>query len=134
VTAQWRAQNLLAPVRLDLRGALVDLTDPPTRQSIEERHIELLLDHGLEHLDLHEITTSRRAVTQTIAADLYDRDAAAAVRFPSRLDAGACVALFENRGRAKLGGDPISLTDPPPDPLVTVATAWRLQLEPTAFP
>lgn len=62
--------------------------------------VELLLEHGLQHLDLHEITTSRRAVTQTIAADLYDRDATAAVRFPSRLDGGACVALFENRGRA----------------------------------
>ena len=40
----------------------------------------MLLEHGLQHLDLHEITTSRSAVTQTIAADLYDRDATAAVR------------------------------------------------------
>ena len=50
-----------------------------------------------EHLDLHEITTDRRVVTQTIAADLFDRGVAA-VRFPSRLDGDACIALLERRG------------------------------------
>ena len=69
-----------AVLRLD--GPVIDLTDVPTRQEIEERHVELLVEHGLRHLDLHEITTSRRAVPQTIAADLFDRGAGA-VRFPS---------------------------------------------------
>jgi hypothetical protein len=62
-------------VRLD--GPLIDLTEVPIRQEIENRHIALLLEHGLEHLDLHEITTSRRVITQTIAADLFDRGASA---------------------------------------------------------
>lgn len=129
VTAKWRMQHVLAPAFLRLDGALVDLTDVPTRQEIEDRHNQLLLQHGLEHLDLHEITTSRRAITQTIAADLFDRGASA-VRFPSRLDGNACVTLFEGRGGAVAAGDPIALTDPPPEPLLSVAAEWRLVLEP----
>jgi len=130
VTAQWRIQHVLVPTVLELGGPLIDLTDVLTRQEIEDRHMELLLEHGLPHLDLHEITTSRRVITQTIAADLFDRGAGA-VRFPSRLDGGACVALFEGRGIASPAGDPIALTDPPPEPLTIVTTAWGLVLEPT---
>lgn len=120
-------------MRLGLAGALIDLTDLPTRRRIEERLAELLLEHTLQHLDLHEITTARRPVTQAIAAELFDRGAAA-VRFPSRLDGRACVALFENRGHATLSGDPVILTDPPPHSLTAVAAAWRLGLEPASSP
>jgi hypothetical protein len=119
VTARWRAQHVLVPVVVRLDGPLVDLTDVPTRQAIEERHVELLVEHDVEHLDLHEITTSRRAITQTIAADLFDRGAGA-VRFPSRLDGNACVALFEKRGTVSAAGEAIALTDPPPEPLTKV--------------
>ena len=129
VTAQWRRQHVLVPTVLQLCGPLLDLTDVPTRQEIEDRHVELLLEHDLKHLDLHEITTSRRAITQAIAADIFDRGAGA-VRFPSRLDGGACVALFEGRGSASPAGDPIALTDPPPEPLTNVTTPWGLALEP----
>jgi hypothetical protein len=73
VTAQWRIQHVLVPTVLKLDGPLIDLTDVPTRQEIEDRHVELLLEHELQHFDLHEITTSRRAITQTFAADLFDR-------------------------------------------------------------
>jgi hypothetical protein len=87
-----------------------------------------VVDHGLEHLDLHEITTSRRVVTQTIAGDLFDRDAAA-VRFPSRLDGNACIALFETRGVAHLAGNVVPLTDPAPSAMVAVSRQWNLDLE-----
>ena len=120
-----------SPVELELDGLLIDLTDVPTRQELEDRHIDLLLEHGLQHLDLHEITTSRRPITQTIAADLFDRGASA-VRFPSRLDGNACVALFEGRGSAIMAEDAIPLTDPPPEPLTNVTAPWRLVLEPAA--
>jgi hypothetical protein len=128
VTAQWRSQHVLVPVALALDGPLIDLTDVPTRQELEDRHLDLLLEHGLQHPDLHEITTSRRPITQAIAADLFDRGASA-VRFPSRLDGNACVALFEDRGTAIMAGDPIALTDPPPEPLTNVTGPWRLMLE-----
>jgi hypothetical protein len=107
VTAAWRTQNVLVLTALDLDGPLIDLTDPSVRQSVEQQQMGLLADHGLDHLDLHEITTARRAVTQTIASDLYN-NGAAAVRFPSRIDGLACVALFEGRrcarARRRTGG------------------------------
>jgi hypothetical protein len=122
-------QHVLVSVALQLDGPLIDLTDVPTRQEIEDRHLDLLLEHGMQHLDLHEITTGRRSVTQTIAADLLNCGAST-VRFPSRLDGTACVALFEDRGTALAAADPIALTDPPPEPLTNVAATWRLVLEP----
>jgi len=65
ITAAWRREHVLAPLRLKLDGRICDLTDIAQRRSIEERHAGLLLEHGMQHLDLHEITTSRRVVTQT---------------------------------------------------------------------
>ncbi len=47
VTAQWRIQHVLVPTLLRLDGLLIDLTDVPTRQEIEDRHVELLLEHDL---------------------------------------------------------------------------------------
>lgn len=131
VTAQWRRQNVLVPATLQLDGPVVDLIDAGTRQQIEDRHEALLVDHGLKHLDFHEITTDRRVVTQTIATDLFDRGAAA-VRFPSSLDGRACIALFEGRGAARLAGKVVVLTDPPPGSLVTVKDEWKMDLEATS--
>lgn len=128
VTAKWRRQHVLVPAVLELDGPVVDLLDSTARQEIEDRHHELLVDHRLRHLDLHEITTARRVVTQTIAADLFDRGAAA-VRFPSRIDGNACIALFEGRGVAHPAGDVVVLTDPAPSALVTIAGQWNLGLE-----
>jgi hypothetical protein len=101
------------------RGRVLSATRPPARpfdwrftNKCERRQLvdltDLLVEHGLKHLDLHEITTSRRVVTQTIAADLFDRGASA-VRFPSRRDGGACVALFEGRGTVAATDDVIAL-------------------------
>ena len=67
-TAWWRRQRVLVRVELQLDGSLTDL---PTRQALEDRHRGLLLEHGLAHLDLREITISRRRITQTIAAGVF---------------------------------------------------------------
>ena len=130
VTAQWRVQHVLIRAVVRLEGPLIDLTDVPTRQQIEHRHVQLLAEHDMWHLDLHEITTNGRAIRQTIAADLFDRGAGA-VRFPSRLDGNACVAQHPLRGarQRQFGGDPIALTDLPPDPLINVTAPWGLVLE-----
>jgi hypothetical protein len=88
------------------------------------------MEPGLEHLDLHEITARRRVVTQSIAADLYDRGIGA-LRFPSRLDGLPALALFEGRGQLERAGEPIKLTDPAPGPLRVVSREWSLVLEPT---
>jgi RES domain-containing protein len=132
VTAQWRRRHVLAPARLDVDGPVLDLTDIDQRRQIEQRHAELLADHGMSHLDLHEVTTRRRIVTQTIAADAFDQRAAAAIRFASRLDGLPCYALFEGRGGLASDGEPIQLTDPAPEALQNVAASWQMTIEPTA--
>jgi hypothetical protein len=128
ITAKWRQEHVLVSATLELVGPMVDLINVETRQEVEDRHLALLVDHGLDHLDLREITTHRRPVTQTIAGDLFDRGAAA-VRFPSRLDGKACISLFEGRGAAVPAGNVVALTDPPPAPLVTVTDQWKLEME-----
>jgi hypothetical protein len=131
ITAAWRREHALAPVRLKLDGPIYDLTDIARRRSIEESHSGLLLEHDMQHLDLHEITTSRRVVTQTIAGDLYD-EGVAAVRFPSHLDGNPCIAVFEGRGELDHQGPIVALTDPAPQQLVEVAGVWGLTLAPAA--
>lgn len=66
VTASWRRQNVLVPALLRIQGALIDLTDVAVRQQIEDRHAALLVENGMEHLDLHEVTTSRRVVPRRL--------------------------------------------------------------------
>lgn len=129
ITAAWRREHVLAPVRLHLDGGICDLTDVLQRQKIEERHVDLLIKHEMRHLDLHEITTSRRVVTQTVAAAIYD-GGAAAIRFPSCLDGNPCLAIFEGRGEPELADEILPLTDPPPTALLQVIGPWRLDLQP----
>jgi len=50
VTAQWRVQHVLVAAMVRLDGPVIDLTDVATRQEVEHRHAELLLDYGLRHL------------------------------------------------------------------------------------
>jgi hypothetical protein len=129
VTAKWREEHLLASAHMFLDGDLVDLNESAVRLDLEQRHAALLLENGLEHLDLHEVTAPRRIVTQAIAGDLYDRGAAA-LRFPSRLDGRPALALFEGRAELVEAGEPIGLTDPAPEPLLFVCGEWGLELEP----
>lgn len=125
VTASWRQENVLAQATLDVAGQVLDLTDQWIRHQIELQHAALLHEHGMSHLDLSEITNSRRPVTQTIAAEAYD-SGCAAVRFPSRLDGSVCFALFEGRAELQADGAPVPLTDPAPLALRKVAAAWDL--------
>jgi hypothetical protein len=84
----------------------------------------------LKDLDLREITTQSRVLTQTIAGELFDRGAAA-VRFPSCLDGNPCIAVVEDRGVAHPAGDLLALTDPPLTALAIVANQWNLALAAT---
>lgn len=131
VTAAWRRENVLVPATLELDSELVDLLNPATRQVLEVRHQSLLVAHDMEHLDTHEITAKKRIVTQTIAGDLFERGAAG-VRFPSRLDGGTCIALFEHRGTPVAAGGVVVLTDPAPPALIEVTDQWNLKREPTS--
>lgn len=128
VTKEWRCQHVLVPVTVQLSGWLEDLSSAETRRKIEAVHTALLQEYGLEHLDLHEITTRQRPVTQTIAGHLFDAGAAG-VYFQSSRDGCACIALFEGRGSLVEAGDRILLIDPPPGVLTDVAAEWGLTME-----
>jgi hypothetical protein len=130
VTASWRQQHVLVQVRTVLDGPLIDLCDVDVRYEVELEHAALIDAHGMDHLDLSQITADKRPVTQTIAADLHDRLGAAAIRFPSRLDGNACVVVFEGRGGLEIVAESVALTDPAPPALQTVCAGWRLALEP----
>lgn len=132
ITEKWRQDNVLVPCALVYAGRLLNLTDAHQRQEIETRHAQLLADHGMSHLDMHEVTTRRRAVTQTIATDAYDNLDVAAVVFASSRDGHACIALFEDRADLEGTGPPIVLTDPPPESLVKLAADWKLGLSSAA--
>jgi hypothetical protein len=92
-------------------------------------HAALLAEHGLAHLDLHEITTRRRDITRAVAATAYD-NGVAGVRFPSSRDGEDCYALFEHRALLVADAQPVALTDPAPKPLLDVASQRALALEP----
>lgn len=130
VTAEWRRRHVLAPARMKLGGSILDLTDVDQRHEIERRHADLLAAHDMPHLDLHEVTTGRRPVTQAIAADAFDALGSAAIRFASRLDGLPCYALFEGRAVLIADGEALALTDPAPEPLENVLAGWRLLMEP----
>lgn len=98
VTAEWRAERVLAPAGMEADGELVDVDDPATRARLEREHAALLAAHGMEHLDVSEIRSRTRAVTQAIGRALYERGAPG-VHFGSNLDDQPCYALFEARGR-----------------------------------
>jgi hypothetical protein len=134
VTAKWRQEQVLAPATMRLDGGVLDLTDEIQRRDIEHVHARLLADHGMSHLDLHEVTTRRRIVTQAIATYAYDELGVAAIRFPSSRDGNPCYALFEGRAELVPAGEPLRLTDPPPHALQNVAAAWQLGLEPAPAP
>jgi len=125
-------QETALPCTLVYEGRLLDLTDAHERQEIETRHARLLADHGMAHLDMHEVTTRRRIVTQTIATDAYDNLDVAAIVFASSRDGHACIALFEDRAELDEAGPPFALTDPPPESLVKVAADWKLRLSSAA--
>jgi hypothetical protein len=128
VPAAFRRERVLAPAELVLDGELVDVDDPATRAELEREHAAMLAEHGMAHLDVAEIRSRTRVVTQHIGRTLYERGAAA-IRFGSNLDDRPCYAVFEARGRlAPRGDEPVvELTADLPE-LVAVCDEYGLRL------
>jgi hypothetical protein len=128
VTEAFRRERVLAPADLVLDGELVDVDDPAVRAGLEREHAPLLAEHGMAHLDVSEIRSRARVVTQRIGRVLYERGMAA-IRFGSNLDDRPCYAVFEARGRLapRAGEPPVALTPDLPD-LVAVCAEYGLRL------
>jgi hypothetical protein len=127
VGAELRRERVLAAADLVLDdGELVDVDVPGTRAALEREHAPLLAEHGMRHLDVAEVRSRTRVVTQRIGRALYE-SGAAAIRFGSNLDDQPCYALFEGRAELAPNGEPSALT-PELEPLRRVCDELGLAL------
>jgi RES domain len=107
---------------------VVDLEDLTVRRMLEERHAPLLAAYGVRHLDISQLRSRQRIVTQTIGLELFAAGIGG-IRYKSTLDDGECVALFEGCVELRPYGaeQEISADD---EDLVTIARQWKLDIEP----
>jgi hypothetical protein len=131
VGAEFRRERVLAAADLVLDdGELVDVDAPGTRATLEREHAPLLAEHGMRHLDVAEVRSRTRVVTQRIGRALYE-SGAAAIRFGSNLDDQPCYAVFEARGHlAPRAGDGPAVVELEADlaPLVAVCDEYGLTI------
>ena len=110
VPERWRDDHVLIQLELEREGPLADIDDVGLRTELERTHRDLLRAHGMAHLDISEIRSKSRVVTQAISRDLYDQGVAGLI-FRSNLDDGRCLVLFEGRGVLEQIGEATSLAD-----------------------
>jgi hypothetical protein len=129
IGAEFRRERVLAPADLVLDdGDLVDVDAPATRARLEREHAPLLAEHGMRHLDVSEVRSRTRVVTQRVGRTLYEAGAAA-VKFGSNLDDRPCYAVFEARGHlAPRGGEPPLELDAGLEALATVCAEYGLTI------
>jgi hypothetical protein len=129
VTPAWRRSHVLAPAKVSaLDRTVTDIDDPRLRERLVRRHARLLAEYGMKHLDISEVRSRQRPVTQAIGRDLYE-SGAAGVRFRSNLDDQPCFAFFENRVAVEPAGAALGLEDDLPE-LVRVCGEYGLTLAP----
>lgn len=104
ITEKWLEKHVLAPATIRLTGGdLLDIDAPDLRRDFEEQHLDLLLEHGFEHLDISEVRGRERVVTQSLSRWCHDRGAAG-ISYRSNLDGCRNFALFEGRAALILDG------------------------------
>jgi len=129
VSRQWRADRRIARARIAAEcDEVVDLEDLGVRRRLEERHAALLAAHGMRHLDLSELRSDQRIVTQTIALELR-AEGKAGVAYNSKLDGERCIAIFEGRTSITRYGSHRQIAADDPD-LLAAITRWGLIIEP----
>jgi hypothetical protein len=130
ITPAWRATKVLAQGTLEiLRGDLVDVDDSTLRQQFTRIHADVLARHGMDHLDIAQIRSKDRTITQMVTRFLADQGAAGVV-YGSNLDDRPCAALFEARSLLvpAPGFHPEPLTASHPD-LVSICDEFGLVLD-----
>lgn len=110
VGASWRASHALLAGHPIFDGELADVEDLGVRLALQHRHASLLSEHGIEHLNISEIRSPNRLVTQTIGRDLYE-SGFAGLAFRSNLDGHPCFALFEGRAELEPLGELLMMSD-----------------------
>lgn len=129
VTRKWRVENVLARARMKLlSGGLADVESPAVCKELEERLSDFLKTEGISRLNVKELRSRKRHVTQRISRALFDQGEAG-VKFRSHLDAQPCYALFETRAELVQLGNALPLTDDLSE-LKTVCKEFSLRLAP----
>jgi RES domain len=110
VAAEWREAHLLCPALAVSRREFCDLdAEVELRNELEHELALLLAMHDMDHLDISQVRSRDRFVTQKVSRELYERQYAG-VRFGSNLDDRQCYALFEGRAELVGNGDSLELT------------------------
>jgi hypothetical protein len=110
VAAEWRDAHQLCPALIVSDHAFCPVdADVELRHEHERELAALLAEHGMEHLDVAQVRSRDRIVTQTVSRALYKRNYAG-VRFGSNLDDRPCYALFEGRAALEPNGEAHEMT------------------------
>jgi hypothetical protein len=129
VPAQWRADRRIGRARISASDSeIVDLEDLEVRRRLEEEYAPLLAAHGMRHLDISQLRSEQRIVTQTNALELWALGRAG-IAYNSNLDGQRCVAIFEGRTSISRYGPSRAIVADDPD-LLAAAGPWRLTIEP----
>jgi hypothetical protein len=129
VAAEWRDAHLLCPAVAVSEHELCRLdAEVELRRELERELVWLLAEHDMDHLDIAQVRSRDRVVTQTVSRALYERWYGG-VRFGSNLDDQPCYALFEGRARLEPDGPPFELA-PDLEPLRQVCSELGLALVP----
>lgn len=126
VPHEWLERHALAHGRIEVSdGELVEVEDLTLRRQFERQLADLLVAHAMEHLDITEVRSRDRLVTQTLSRLVFDRGGAG-ILYRSNLDNSPCVALFEGRSKVTAEGEAQVLTTLP-DELLQVCEELGLE-------
>jgi hypothetical protein len=129
VPAQWRADRRIGRARIAAANdEIVDLEDLQVRRRLEEEYAPLLAAHGMRHLDISQLRSDQRVVTQTIALELWTQGKAG-IAYRSKLDGEPCIAIFEGRTSITRYGAPQTIRVDDAD-LLAAVSPWHLRIEP----
>jgi hypothetical protein len=126
VTDAFRRSHVLAPARVQRTGPIVDLDQPALLEQLAAKHASLLARHGMDHLNISEIRSKNRPVTQAISRDLYEQGVAC-ILFRSNQDNQRCLVRLESRAQLQPDGAAIRLTMDLPE-LLQVCSEYSLVL------
>lgn len=126
VSVSWREAHALAPARVSRSGPLPNLNDRNLLERLADTHAALLTSYGMPQLDLSQITSKTRPVTQAISRDLFERGAAGLI-FRSNQDSRHCIVLFEGRARLEPAGRAVPMSENHPA-LLRVCSEYGLIL------
>ena len=129
VPKHWRDDRRIGRARIAAPDhVIVDLEDLSVRRELEEKHAALLAAHGTRHLDISQLRSDQRIVTQTIALELWT-EGKAGIAYSSNIDGQPCVAIFEDRTTIARYGPHRSISADDGD-LLAATAPWNLVIEP----